>query len=443
MKALLRQLIALSWPLALAQAANVAGGILGSVILAQSSVHSLAATLPATMLACTISAFFSSFLGYSGTLVARHDGIGDADAGISSFLHGLGLTALFLPVFALFVPVGHQIFAWFGHTPKTLAAERLYFTYLIFSGYLATLSSVLGGFLTGRGNTRFAGIVMSAGSILNVLILPPLALGNHALAGIHGTGLANLLSNLAVVVILSVRVLGVLRNRQTSITSTGFRPNRQRLLELMRLGIPNGFRQLLDCGGFFVFTALLARLDSISVAASTSLFAVNNLHHAVREGIQRGIEIQTGRLSGTEDRGIVLKIFFSGLLLMAAVMAVFIAIFCCWKQTIFGWFLPMADKSGLARLLQEVDILLPVFWVNLVLEAAAMILTAVSRGLGRTSQLFYRQFLATGVIWLPLVLLVHTFHPSVRMFWMTLPVCSAVLVLLLAKKTFKPLTQET
>lgn len=432
MKSVLRSLITLSWPLALAQMTNVLGGVLGSIILAKSSVYALAATLPATMLASTVTAFFSSFLGYSGTLVARHDGSGDASAGVSSFLHGLGMAILLLPAFVLLVPVGHQIFACFGHRHEMLSAERLFFTYLLFSGYLATLSGVLGGFLTGRGDSRFTGIALSAGNVLNVLLLPPLALGNHALSGIHGAGLANLLANGTATLVLSARIFGTLRNNQSTIVSMLFRPDRQRIIELLRLGIPNGLRQLVDCGGFFIFTALIARLDPIAVAASTAIFSVNNLHHAVREGIQRGVEILTGRSSKVVNRQLIREITFGGLLLMAACMATFAVILYTWKGTIFCWFLSSPEGAERAQFLRTTDLLLSVLWINLALEAVAMVLTAVCRGLGRTPQLFICQFVTSGLVWLPLVFLVHAFSPSVLGFWLTLSVCSAVLSILLA-----------
>ena len=435
-------LILLSWPLALAQMANAIGGIASSAILAQLSIFALAATLPATMLACSITAFFSSFLAYSGTLVAQYDGNGHSDAAISSFSNGLLLALCLLPIFLACLPLGWILLSSFGHPPETLAAERIYFGYLLASGYTSTLSGVLGGFLNGLGNTRFPGIVIALGNILAVALLPFLALGSHPLSGIHGAGIANLLANLSVTAVLSYRVTATLTRikKRSHFTTLCF--NRKRLAELVRLGLPCGLRQLLDCGGFFMFTALVARLDPITTSASTALFTVNNLHHAVREGIQQATEILIGRLSSRNDFQRLRKTFTCAQLLMAFAMAVFTSILLLWREPIFHCFIPNSNVKSWLHFISTVNRLIPILLLNLLFEAIAMTLVAVHKGLGLTQQLLKLQTVSTAFVWMPLVLLVCVKQLSIEYYWITLPCCSTILSLLLASNLKKEVDRQ-
>lgn len=127
------------------------------------------------------------------------------------------------------------------------------------------------------------------------------------------------------------------------------------------------------------------------------------------------------------------------LILMALTMAAFAVLLHSGKGLFFGWFLSPADKANFLRLMQTTERLLPALWINLVVEAVAMVLTGVFRGLGRTSRLLNCQFLASVVVWLPLVFLVHALRPSVLGFWLTMSVCSAVLSLLLLLPNAMPL----
>ena len=59
--------------------------------------------------------------------------------------------------------------------------------------------------------------------------------------------------------------------------------------ELLRLGLPNGIRAVIDIGGFFVFAAVLAECAPAAVAASTAAFAVNGIFQALPQGLSQAL----------------------------------------------------------------------------------------------------------------------------------------------------------
>ena len=165
-------LIRTATPLVLAQLAFAANAFVTQVFLARHSATALHASLPGSMLAVTLSAFFINTLGYSGTLIAQRHGSGDECGANRLFAGALLLTALSIPLFVLAAPLGLMILGIFNTEPAVLAAESAYFKVRLVNGFFTALAAVLGGYFTGRGQTRLVGGVTIFGFLLNMALAP-------------------------------------------------------------------------------------------------------------------------------------------------------------------------------------------------------------------------------------------------------------------------------
>ena len=396
--------------------------------LARTSDTALCAVLPAGSLAATFTAVIAAFLGYAGTVVAKHHGFGRERLAVHSFVQGLWLFVLTIPLFIGANLISRFVFSAFGHSDELIADEMVYLGLLLTAGALQALSAVFAGFFTGRGLSRFPGIVLTFGSAINI-ILTPLFVLKFGL-GIAGAGWSRIFS---AAVPLFLLVSATIRDPLIVHPSTTqgvwrFIPNLTK--ELLWLAVPNAFRQLVDYGGFFVLTALIGALDALSAAASTIVFALANFFFAIVRGIAHGVEILVAqRLSipNATSRLIRTSLVLTSVYLFAFLILIFllgdsiVAVFSGENST----FSPEALRSAAVALF-------PILAVREILETLQQLLMGVLRGLGKTTALFRIQTITTCLVWLPLLFILRACHPTLAAYWLSMLVYMLTAVILLS-----------
>ena len=424
-------------PLIVASMSKAVDTAVNSFCLARASDTALCAVLPAGSLAATFTAVITAFLGYAGTVVAKHHGFGRERLAVHSFVQGLWLFSLTIPLFIAASPISRRVFTAFGHATDLIAAERSYLDLVLVAGALHALSAVLAGFFTGRGLTRFPGFVLSLGSFANILLTPLFVLKFNL--GISGAGWSRIF---AAAIPFTILVGAVFRDplvaRPASTLGVWrFIPNLTR--ELLKLAAPNALRMLVDYGGFFVLTAFIGALDGLSAAASTIVFALTNFYFAIIRGVAHGVEIlvaqrlsipnATGRLIRTSL--ILLSVYLSAyLVLLFALGGPVVTAFCGRSST----FSPDALRATAIALF-------PILAVREILETLQQILMGVLRGLGKTAALFRIQTITTCLVWLPFLFVLHACHPTLAAYWLSMLVYLLTAVLLLTFE-LKPLLQR-
>lgn len=414
----LRTMFRFSWPLALANAVGAVNSLVAGVLLARHSATALTAAMPASALAGTVTAFFSSVIGYAGTIIAQRHGGGKSDEAVATLSQALWLTACAAPLFFAVALLGRPVFSAFGHTEPLLRTETTYFTLLLAAGFLTVLAGVLGGFLTGQGKTRVTGLVTTFGTVLNMALLSFFVTGRGLpVSGVTGAGLAAILSGSAVCLVLGLRVARdpLIGGR----LDARFRPNARLLAQVLRLGLPNGLRQLVDYGAFFVFNAVVAGLDVLSAAASTAVITVYGLPFALESGLASATEIACGRAYGAGDVRGIRAAFRSAMVLAAVLVALFALVLAFFGTDLLMGFLPSdaASPDAFRRLGRELYVTL---WLTIPFEVPVLLLFGRLRGLGRTAKIFRVQMFTTIAILLPLIALVARFHPTVFALRLTL-----------------------
>ena len=82
--------------------------------------------------------------------------------------------------------------------------------------------------------------------------------------------------------------------------------------------------------------------------------------------------------------------------------------------------------------------LCPILAVREILETIQQLLMGALRGLGKTAALFRIQTITTCFAWLPLLLILHAYHPTLAAYWLSMLVYMLTAVILLTfelKKT--------
>ena len=416
-------LIRTATPLVLAQLAFAANAFVTQVFLARHSATALHASLPGSMLAVTLSVFFINTLGYSGTLIAQRHGSGDECGANRLFAGALLLTALSIPLFFLAAPLGLTILGIFNTEPAVLAAESAYFKVLLVNGFFTALAAVLGGYFTGRGQTRLVGGVTIFGFLLNMALAPIFINGLWGIPteGVIGAGWS---ATIAHIVPCAILALCIARTNPSNLS------NLSNLATLLRLGLPNGLRSVIEIGGFFLFTAFLAECAPAAVAASTLLFAINNLRYNTVQGLAQAVEILIGHTPDrTRQRGTI----FWGIILAIGIALLYVMVL--WMTSVFApsWFLPTAPNFSTAEFTNALHALVAVIAAKAVFEFLTLILQAILRGRGETSAVCRIQATVSFGVWIPAYALVRLFHPNMTAYWLTMFLSGLVSVALLTR----------
>ncbi|HPT15919.1 MAG TPA: MATE family efflux transporter, partial [Kiritimatiellia bacterium] len=138
------------------------------MFLAHHGSVSLRASLPAGILALTLTVFFQALAGYSGTFVAQYHGAGRKDECARATAQGLWVGLLTWPVCLALIPAGFWLLSVAGHPADVLAAEKIYLGILMVGGGFWALTNAVSGFFSGRGDTRTPMLASLVANLVNV-----------------------------------------------------------------------------------------------------------------------------------------------------------------------------------------------------------------------------------------------------------------------------------
>jgi len=416
----------LAFPLVFAQIAATANGSVTGWFLAQNSSSALQASLPGSMLAAAVSMFAVSTLGYAGTIFARRHAADDAAGAVATFRAARTLAIAALPLFAAAWPAGRFVLSLFSLSGDVFSDACAYYAILLANGYFATLAAILGGYFTGQGRTAFVGTVSAAGCIVNAALAPLFISGTlpAPFRGITGAGLAAVAAGLLTCGVLAAGIC--LR----PVAARPQAPTRRDCMEILRLGLPAGVRSLVDTGGFFLFTALIAECPAAPAVASTAAFTVNGIFQIMPWSLSRATEIAAARapepgLNALLRDLLVLCGIYSAL--FAAVLALF------WKRIMCGFIAADATYS-VGEFLPAAGALAALLAAKAFFESATSNLQAFLRGRGETAAVMRIQLATSLLFWIPLFLAVKAFAPGVVAYWLTMLACAALSAALLARR---------
>ena len=351
-----RHVLRLVVPMVLSNAAFTVMQFTDRVLVARFSSESIQAAMPAGILTFCLLSLFAATAGYAGTFVAQYHGAGDRRATIRSCAAGVWLTVLFLPFFALLMPLCSWILSLAARDPALFALEDRYAFWMLLGAPLVSLHWVLSGYLTGRNRVVANALVTVAGCAVNVALDVWLVFGGAGVPalGLEGAGIATFASvalqdAILVAVILAEREVRALPRREL------LRPDWGLVRRIVRFGLPAGVQLCFDMASFSVFVLLTGRLDDLSLATSNVAFSINNLAFAPLMGFSNVAAILAGQFQGAEKPRLAQSSVMRCLRLAWVYMALCAAVFLLLPETLLGAFrspdapYTAADMAALGR----------------------------------------------------------------------------------------------
>ena len=228
----------------------------------------------------------------TGAVLARAIGGGDREKAARLASHGLFLTLLFtLACAALLIWQAPAVFALLGARDHVLELASLYMAIWALGFPSFGVSMVGAGLMRSIGDPAFPGVVMTTGSVLQMLLGPPLIFGWFGLSamGIEGAAWAFVLARAGSFCLTAWWFIGKEKMLRLSRAGLG-----QSTKDILHVGIPAGATNLINPLSAAVTTRILAEFGTPVVAG----FGVAARIESVVAMVVIGISASAGPLVG-------------------------------------------------------------------------------------------------------------------------------------------------
>lgn len=332
----------LAWPIMLSMASHTVMDVTDTLMVGWIGTTELAAIGVATTVLFLLMSFFMGLFEGVKVLTAQSLGAGESDRAFVYGFNGLYLVAPCAVIVILTGFLSPTIFRTFGGPEQIQSLAVTYFNIRVFAPMFWFVSLALTHFFQGLGDTKTPMRINILICALNVAINPIFifGLGPVPAMGVAGSAIATVLST----AVGSAIFLHIFFKRSSGVK----RFDRTAFSEVVRIGWPSGVRWFFDIAGYTMFTAIVARLGQIELAANQICVKIVCLSILPNWGIAEATCILTGHHFGAGRFEQVKRSFFSGLKVSCSFMLLIGIIFLTARPLIVGVFDPDARVYGLA-----------------------------------------------------------------------------------------------
>ena len=374
------------------------------VFLARHGSVSLRASLPAGVLALTLTMFFQALAGYAGTFVAQYHGAGRRKECARATAQGIWLALLSWPVCWALIPLGSWLLGLAGHPADVLEAEKTYMGILVAGGGFWALTQAVSGFFSGRGDTRTPMVASLVANLANIALDYAWIFGKWGFPalGIAGAALATVVSSALGLVFIGAIYWSPRFAADYDTRGEGLRLDWRSMGPLLRFGTPAALQTLQDVGAFAFFVVLLGRLPEVDMAASNIAFSINNVAFMPLLGMGMAATIVVGQYQGARDSATAERAGWTALKLGWIYMGAIALTFLLFPGPYFSLF--TGEGEGMvtqAAVMEKGRWLLVMMAVWGMLDAINLIVSSALRGAGDTRFVLLATTLATWLVWMP------------------------------------------
>ncbi len=418
-----RECFSVAWPLILAMAGNALMVFADRIFLSRYSAVCIQAALPAGLMSFMVLAFLQNIVLYSGTFVAQYFGAGARAACARAMAQGLWLSLLCIPILLLSLPLGYWLFAFAGHAPQVVAAERSYYLTLMLGSLFIPFGAAFSGFFTGRGHTRLVMVANLIGNALNVVFDPFLiwGWGPFPELGIVGAGLATALGQVAITLILAVAAFREQHFATVYRRKVAFVMKWPLITRIVRYGVPSGSHVLLDISTFTIFVFLTGKLDALSFAVSNIALAINHLLFAPLMGFAITASVLVGQRIGAKDFPGAMRAGKRCLLLGLGYIVLCVLVIGGFSEPILRCFFPADAPFSYGDYTAVGKQLIVIFLVWAGFDAFNLILGGALKGAGDTRFVMIVVGIVSVLLWLPALMVLYWMGAGIVGLWWSMP----------------------
>ncbi len=380
-----RELLTLAAPLIVSQSFMTVQVVADTILLSHHDPKEMAASLPAVMWFWLPFSLLQFTAGYVSTFVAQYTGAGRPQRVGPAVWQGLHFAVVAGLLFLLVVPLAPALIAVGGHTPALQQLETVYLRCLCYAALPMLVMAAVNGFFSGRGQTWTVLGIEAFGTAVNVALALVLIFGRAGFPemGIAGAGWATVAGSWA----SALLALGLLLRpayRTRFATLSGWRPERELFVRLMKYGGPAGAQVFLDILVFNVFIQLVGRLGEAAVGATTLTVRLNMVAFLPMFGLGQAVCILVGQRLGGNRPDLAEKSAYTGLRWMCGYMWLVAAAYVLIPNVLVGVFAGGRDPASFAAVAALMPRLMMCVAIYSLADAVNVTFSFALRGAGDT-----------------------------------------------------------
>jgi MATE family multidrug resistance protein len=302
----LRPMLRLAAPLVLAELSWMGMAFVDTIMVGRlpNSAVAIGAVSLASVTFYAIAILGSGILLGLDTLVSQAFGAGQIEECHAALLDGTYISLALTPLLMGLLEFGCvPLWRTIGIDPTILRESIPYLNTLNWS--LLPLFVYFGArrYLQGMNLVKPVVFAMVSANLVNLLGNWMFIYGHLGAPrlGIVGSGWSTCVSRIYMAVVLLGYIAYHDRRYKTGLRHIRIRPHFQRIQELLRLGLPAGVQMTLEVGVFAAATALVAKLDPVSLAAHQIALNMASITYMVPLGISSAAAVRVGQAIGRKD----------------------------------------------------------------------------------------------------------------------------------------------
>jgi multidrug resistance protein, MATE family len=382
----LRALLALGWPLIIAQLAQNALMTTDVIMLGWLGPDALAATTLANALFISIQLFGVGVTGAVAPLVAQALGSGNLRAVRRTVRQGLwvafSLAAMLIPAVWNIGPLYIAI----GQDPELTALAEIYVHSACWMFVPAFMLIVFRSFLAAQGATPAILVITLAGVAANAVLDYGLIFGHWGLPRLEiaGAGIATSLVSLVMLLLMAAYVLTHRRYRRFHILARFFETDWATFRRIWKIGLPVALMLLAEVG-LFTFAALMQGwIGPNEVAAHAIALQLSAIAFMVPLGLSQATTVRVGLAVGAGSAEAVRKAGWTSLGLTLGFMTFTMVLYLSLPHLLVGLFLDANLPANQSPLMLAAGFLLVAALFQL-FDGAQVTMAAALRGLNDTT----------------------------------------------------------
>lgn len=381
----LRALLALGWPLVLAQIAQNALLTTDVIMVGWLGGKYLAAAALANALFICVQLFGVGITSAIAPMVAQALGAGDLRSVRRTVRQGLwvalALVLMLLPIVWNIRPIYLAI----GQDPELSAMAEVFVHYAVWLFIPAFMMIVVRSFLSAHGATRPILVITLAGVVINGLLDYALIFGNWGFPRLElaGAGIATTLVNTLMLAMMICYITLHRRYRRYHIFARLFEADWPRFFEIWKVGGPIGLMLLAEVGLFTLAALLQGWLGTDEVAAHAVALQLASLAFMLPLGLSQATTVRVGLAVGEGNSEGVRKAGWVALGTTLVFMTIAASIFVAFPHQLVGLFLDPTNPANVRPLELAAQYLL-IAALFQVVDGTQVSMAAVLRGMSDT-----------------------------------------------------------
>jgi MATE family multidrug resistance protein len=361
----------LGGPIMVAQLAQMANGVIDTVMAGRYSARDLAAVAIGNSFWMPLFLFFLGTLGALQPTISGHRGAREFTRIAPVTWQGLYIAAIFSVLMVALLTHVEPILLWLQLDSDTAQITRRYLAGFVWGVPALLLLVALRGLTDGMGHTR---IVMLF-SLLSTLINLPLnyvfiygKLGMPAMGG-AGCGLATAIANNVAAVLLLIYLHLHRDYREHSLWQRRVRPHAGEIATLLRLGIPIGCTMFVEVSMFTVIALFLAPLGPTVVAGHQIVLNAVSLMFMVPLSLGMALTLRVSFLLGAQDPQRARALSRSSLLLALCIALFYVPLLLLGRTHIAALY---THDAAVQQIAHQLLLLAAIFQIADVLQVTAI-----------------------------------------------------------------------